>query len=264
LFLGHPKLQDWSKDLYCLRHSLSINDNMSSMDLSYYPQAVLLPILAFPSWILCIPPLFWHFRQSNIAAGSLILWVGLINFFNSINPLIWPRDNLPEWWDGKGWCDINVRIQVGAVVGTTASAAMIVRKLAKVMDTSNITVSVSRQSKIKEKVLEVVWCWVYPLVLIIVYYVVQPARYFIYGISGCLSTFDPTWPSVVLIIMWAPITTLVAACYAGKSCTPPLNFSSDTDIHQSFSPTASTATAANSSALSPSATQLGPASSASL
>jgi pheromone a factor receptor len=217
-------LQDWSKDLYCLRHSLSINDDMSSMDLSYYPQAVLLPILAFPSWILCIPPLLWHFRQSNIAAGSLILWVVLINFFNSINPLIWPRDNLPEWWDGKGWCDINVRIQVGAVVGTTASAAMIVRKLAKVMDTSNITVSLSRQSKIKEKVLEVVWCWVYPLVLIIVYYVVQPARYFIYGISGCLSTFDPTWPSVVLIIMWAPITTLVAACYAGKSCTPPSQF----------------------------------------
>jgi pheromone a factor receptor len=181
-----------------------------------YPQAIILPVLAFPSWILCISPLLWQFRQGNIAAGSLILWVMMINFFNSINPLIWPRDNLDQWWDGNIWCDINARIQVGAVVGTTASAAMIVRKLAKVMDTSNITVSTSRSSKLKEKALEISWCWVYPTILIIVYYVVQPIRYFIYGIVGCLSAYDTSWPSIVLSFMWAPITTLVAASYAGK------------------------------------------------
>jgi len=185
-----------------------------------YNTAILLPVTAFPSWILCLPPLFWHFRQGNIAAGSLILWVCLINFFNSINPLIWPRDNLTDWWNGNIWCDINVRIQVGAIVGTTASTAMIVRKLAKVMDTSTMTVSTSRNSKIKEQALEIAWCWLYPLVLIIMYYVVQPVRYLIYSIQGCLTAYDTSWPSIVLSFMWAPITTLVAACYAGKSLIP--------------------------------------------
>jgi pheromone a factor receptor len=190
---------------------------MSDLIPPLYTQAILLPLLAFPSWILCIPPLFWHFQQSNIASGSLILWVMLINFSNSINPLIWPRDNLDQWWDGKVWCDIHVRIQIGAIVGTTASAAMIVRRLAKVMDTSNIKISTSRESKLKEKALEILWCWLYPLVLILVYFVVQPARYFIYGIIGCIAAIDPSWPSVVLDAMWAPITTLVATYYASKS-----------------------------------------------
>ena len=140
----------------------------------------------------------------------------MINFFNSINPLIWPRDNLDQWWDGNVWCDINVRIQVGAIVGTTASITMIVRKLAKVMDTRNITVSSSRNSKLKELALDIVWCWVYPLVFIVLYYVVQPARYMIFGITGCMSVYDISWPSIVLSFMWAPITTLVAACYASK------------------------------------------------
>jgi hypothetical protein len=193
---------------------------MSNMIAPLFPQAIILPVLAFPSWILCIPPLCWQVRQGNISAGSLILWVMMINFFNSINPLIWPRDNLDEWWDGNIWCDINVRIQVGAIVGTTASTAMIVRRLARVMDTSNMTVSTSRNSKLKEKALEILWCWLYPLALIIVYYIVQPVRYLIYGIVGCLSAYDTSWPSIVLSFMWAPLTTLVAAVYAGKLVNP--------------------------------------------
>jgi pheromone a factor receptor len=189
---------------------------MSNTIAPLYPQAIILPLLAFPSWIFCIVPLFWQMRQGNIAAGSLILWVMMTNFFNSINPLIWPRDNIDEWWDGNIWCDINVRIQVGAMVGTTASTAMIVRRLARVMDTSNITVSPSRNSKLKEKGLEILWCWLYPLTLIIVYYIVQPVRYLIYGIVGCLSGYDTSWASIVLSFMWAPLTILVAAVYAGK------------------------------------------------
>lgn len=195
---------------------------MSAPEAPLYLQAIILPLLAFPSWILCLPPLIWHFRQGNIAASSLILWTVLLNFFNSINPLIWPRDNYEEWWDGKGWCDINVRLQVGAMVGTAGSTVMIVRKLANVMDTGNITVTSGRNSKLREKIWEVVWCWGYPLIVIILYYIVQPARYLIYGISGCISAFDVSWPGIILIPMWAPITMFVAAGYACRSTHPTL------------------------------------------
>ena len=182
---------------------------------SLHPQAVMFPTLAFPAWLLCLPPLFWHFRQGNIAAGSLITWFVLNNLSNSINPLIWPRDNLSEWWDGKGWCDINARLQVGSIVAHAACTVMIVRKLAKVMDTRNIVVSAGRNSKLKEKIWTLVWCWAYPMLLIALYYVVQPTRYFILGIIGCRAAYDTSWPSVVLIFMWGPITMIVAAYYAG-------------------------------------------------
>ncbi|KAL6160441.1 a-factor receptor [Exserohilum turcicum] len=158
-------------------------------DAPTYFQAILFPALAFPAWILCLPSMIWHFRQANVAAGSNILWIILHNFFNSINALIWPRDNLLDWWNGSVWCDVHVRIQVASYVGIAASAAMITRKLARVMDTRNITVSSSRKSRIREKIWEVVWCWGAPFVLAIVYYVVQPARYIIYGIVGFLLVY---------------------------------------------------------------------------
>jgi pheromone a factor receptor len=180
-------------------------------------QAIILPVVAFPSWIICLPPLAWQCRQGNVAAGSLILWVIMAPFFLSINALIWPRDNISDWWDGHLLCDIQARIQVGTVVGATASAAMILRKLAKVMDTNNMTVSSSRSTKLKEKALEIIWCWLFPLLLMLVYYIVQPVRYIIWGIIGCLAAYDTSWPSIVLSFMWGPLTTLVAAGYACKS-----------------------------------------------
>jgi pheromone a factor receptor len=178
-------------------------------------QAILFSIFSFAAWILCLPPMVWHSQQGNIAAGSLMAWIVFNNFFNSVNSLIWPRDNLLEWWDGNVWCDIHVRLQVGSTVGLAACTAMVTRKLALVMDTRNITVSSSGRSKVKEKVWEVVWCWGYPLLIIIVYYVVQPVRYMIYGIVGCKSAHDTSWPSIVLSFMWGPITMVFAAYWAG-------------------------------------------------
>jgi pheromone a factor receptor len=192
------------------------------MDAPLHLQAILLPILGFPSWILCLPPLVWHFYQGNIAAGSLIAWITLANLFNAINALIWPRDNLLDWWNGDVWCDIHVRVQAGIVLGLATSTAMIVRKLAKVMDTRNITVSSSRSSRLKEKIWEVVWCWVVPLVFIILYYIVQPVRYMLLGITGCLAAYDTSWPSIVLSFMWVPIAMSFASYWAGSF--PPFFF----------------------------------------
>lgn len=188
---------------------------MAEIQFPLYPQAVWLPVLAFPSWILCISPVVWHFSQCNIAAGSLIFWIMLLNFFNSVNPLIWPRDDIDEWYDGAGLCDIEVRIQVGASVALAACTTIIARRLANIMDTRNITVAPSKRSILIEKALEIIFCWIYPVILMITYYIVQPFRYYIFGISGCTAVYDSSWPSLAIVWVWGCITTLVAAFYSG-------------------------------------------------
>ncbi len=195
--------------------TLSITEDEMNAPIS--AAAIIFPIFAFPAWILCLPPMIWHFQQSNVAAGSLILWMILHNFFNSVNSLIWPRDNVLEWWDGAVWCDVHVHIQIGSYVGLTASMAMVMRKLAIVMDTNNMTLSSSRNSKIKAKIWEVVWCWVIPLFFMALYYVVQPVRYMIYGIVGCMSAHDSSWPSVVLGFMWPTVGMVFASYWSCKS-----------------------------------------------
>ncbi|KAH6848483.1 pheromone B alpha 2 receptor [Alternaria rosae] len=158
--------------------------------------------------------MIWHFRQTNIAAGSLILWIVLHNLFNCINPLIWPRDNLTEWWDGRILCDIQIRLQVGSYVGLTASLALVLRKLAHVMDTRNMTVSTSHKSKVKAKIWEVFWCWGVPLFLMGIYYVTQYNRYAIIGIAGCWSVHDASWPSMVISFMWSAVGIVIDSYWA--------------------------------------------------
>jgi pheromone a factor receptor len=102
---------------------------------------------------------------------------------------------------------------------------MILRRLAKVMDTSNITISPSRNKVFQEKVLEILWCWGYPAFMILIYYVVQPLRYYIHGISGCIVPYNLSWVSIVLGAMWPPITIMFAAWYAGKQYMQPPKFS---------------------------------------
>ncbi|KAF2630214.1 STE3-domain-containing protein, partial [Macroventuria anomochaeta] len=179
-----------------------------------YPTAILFSTLAWFSWLLCIAPLVWHISQRNVAAGSLVLWIILTNFSLGINPLIWGHDNLDEWWDGVVWCDINSRIQVGAQVALGAAVAMIFRRLAQVMDTRNITVAPSRSNKMRGQLVELAWCWVYPLVLILLYIPIQSVRYNIWGIEGCNSAYRSNWQSLVLNAIWVPITMAVVVYYA--------------------------------------------------
>lgn len=188
----------------------------AAVEAPLYPNAVILPILALIAWVLCIPPLIWHIRQRNIPASSMMIYLFMLNFFNFINPLIWSRDNVTEWWDGSGLCDVQVRIQIATSVGLPVGTAMLMRKLAKVMDTNNITLGPGRKEVRREKILEIFWCWGYPLILATVYYVVQPIRFYVFAISGCAAAFNLSWVSIVLSAMWPPITVIFAAYYAGE------------------------------------------------
>ncbi|KAJ4989373.1 pheromone receptor 1 [Stagonosporopsis vannaccii] len=179
-----------------------------------YSTAILFSILAWFSWLLCITPLIWHISQRNVAASSLVLWIIFTNLPLSINAIIWGHDNVDEWWDGTGWCDVVARIQVGAEVSLGAAVAMILRRLAQVMDTRNITVAPSRSSTLRRHLVELAWCWGYPIVLVLFYIPIQSVRYHIWGIEGCNSAYDPVWQSMVLNVMWVPLTMIVVVYYA--------------------------------------------------
>ncbi|OCK84008.1 STE3-domain-containing protein [Lepidopterella palustris CBS 459.81] len=188
---------------------------MNTASYPLYPVAILLPVLAAIVVILDIPPMIWHFKQRNIAATSLVFWIIIRNIPSIINPIIWPRDNLADWWMGQGLCDVQVRLFVGGTIALPGALACIMRQLARVMDTKNIVLASSRKDRVRETVLEILWCFGFPLLITLVYYIVQPIRYFLWGISGCNPAFDSSWPSVALVTMWPPIISLVDAVYAG-------------------------------------------------
>ncbi|KAJ9643079.1 a-factor receptor [Coniosporium tulheliwenetii] len=184
-------------------------------EIAVYPAAVYVPILAGIAVLLNVPPFYWHLRHRNVASSSLILWLILLNLCNVINPIIWHNDNISKWWNGKVLCDIQARLFVGATVGLTGALACIMQGLARVMDTNRAIIAPSKAQRRRQHVLDLLFCWGCPVYLMLVYYIVQPARYCIWGISGCNFVVDNSWPSIWLIFIWPPIFSLIDAYYSG-------------------------------------------------
>lgn len=91
--------------------------------------------LSLSAIILNVGPLIWHIRNRNIATTSLITWAILLNLINVVNASTWPRDNIPQWFNGKILYDIELRIMIGGVFGGLCAAVLCLAKsLSRVLD----------------------------------------------------------------------------------------------------------------------------------
>ncbi|MCJ1257940.1 a-factor receptor [Lignoscripta atroalba] len=179
------------------------------------PVAIAVPLLSFMTLVLNVPPFIWHVKNRNLPATCLVFWVVISNLFNFINALIWPTDDVTNWWHGAVLCDIEVKLTNAATLGLTGSVACIMRSLAMALDTKRTVLMHSRAQRRRQLAFEMIFCFGLPVYMIIIHYVVQPSRYYIFAIAGCTPSFDNSWPSVVLVYIWPPIFCLVDAYYCG-------------------------------------------------
>ena len=180
------------------------------------PAAVALPTLAFITLFLDLPPLFMHIKNHNVAAISLVVWTILENLFNFINPIVWPTDNLPIWFAGYGLCDVEVKIMIMANFGITGSLTCIMRRLAHVLDTENATLAPSKEQRRLQRIVTAGLCFGGPIYALVVSFLIQGNRYYIFAIAGCTPSVDSSWPPLVIYVMWPPIICMVAVYYCGK------------------------------------------------
>ncbi|QVM11928.1 a-factor receptor [Coccidioides posadasii str. Silveira] len=178
------------------------------------PEGVALSVFAFLSILVCFPPLLWHSRNKNFPAVCLTVWLIVQNIFNFINPLVWPTDDIPSWWDGRGYCDIQAKLITGAGVGIAGPLACIFRSLAKVLDTEHATIMPSKGEKRRTLAFDISFCVIIPAFVMAIHYIVQERRYFIYAIVGCMPSYISSWPSIIVNHMWAPLVLTVAVVYA--------------------------------------------------
>lgn len=180
-----------------------------------YPAATAMSIASFLVILLILPPLIWHLRNRNIGATALIAWIVLINFFTFINALIWPNDDITHWFNGKGLCDIETKLSLAVGVAAPAALVCVLRALAAVMDTDRPVLNTTRAQRRRGCIVDVLWCTLPPIFTMIGAYVVQPIRYYIFGISGCTPAVDQSWLAVVILFMPPVIFTLIDLYYAG-------------------------------------------------
>lgn len=181
------------------------------------PSGIALAVLAPITVILNLPPLIWHIRNRNTAAASLVFWILLNNFLSVINLAIWPNNNMEAWFSGRGLCDIEAKIMVARSTALPAATLCIIRALAAVINSDRTMIPSTVQQR-RKMILDLAWCLGIPIVTMFLHYIVQPNRYFIYGVSGCNPSVSVNWVTVVLLSIPPLLLSIANAWYGGKSC----------------------------------------------
>jgi len=171
--------------------------------------------------VLCFEPVVYTLRERkprmrSLAGGLLIGWIGLYNLLSFADSIVWggnTGDDISGWFDGTGYCDIGARIKVTFPFGILGSTIGICRFLLAAIgeDRGLDTPERQRRRMVMEGCLGVGM----PVVFAALHFVIEPFRYRIIGVTGCQSSFDNSWLTLLLSTIWPPILSLISLLLIG-------------------------------------------------
>ncbi|KAF8443509.1 pheromone A receptor-domain-containing protein [Terfezia claveryi] len=139
------------------------------------------------------------------------MWIGMFNTISFLNAFIWSGD-IFKAWDGKVFCDIEIKFIIAAMTGEMGSIAACARNLANIMR-DDLPVVKTRAEKRRQLIIDLLFCFGVPVWMMSIHYVIQPGRYWLIEVIGCTPTVDNSWPSIVLVFIWPPISALAATYF---------------------------------------------------
>ncbi|CAI4044440.1 hypothetical protein SKDZ_11G0400 [Saccharomyces kudriavzevii ZP591] len=161
--------------------------------------------------ILLVPPLAWHSHTKNIPAIILIIWLLIMNITCIVDAAIWSGEDFLTRWDGKGWCDIVIKLQVGANIGISCAVTNIIYNLHAILKADNVLPNLSSWTKV---VRDLMISLLTPVTVMGFSYLLQVFRYGIARYNGCQNLLSPTWITTVLYTIWMLVWSFVGAVYA--------------------------------------------------
>ena len=203
-----------------------MNNTIGPMDMrendhidSPYPQAIGLAVLGIIVALINIPTVHQHWQHRNLAMTAMTAATIWSNLYLALNAIIWSHDNFDNWYNGMGFCDIGVKVDLMLNVLFPAAITCVLRHLANVMDTSRAAVMQTTAQKRRGYVIDSICCFLIPTLQIPLHYIVQERRIKIVSIGGCVPTSDGSWLGFVLIVLPPLLWVVAAACYSSKwSC----------------------------------------------
>jgi pheromone a factor receptor len=182
--------------------------------------SIALPIFSIFAILIPIVPLITQFRTRNVGLCALIFYLELMNCMTFVNAIIWPNQDYANWWIGYGLCDVEVKIK--AVLGTGAPCATlcITRRLARVFDEDAQVVHETRATVRRHRLVDIAICFGLPLLQMALHYLTQLNRYYLEPIGGCVTSYDNSWPTIVIFFIWPPLFSLLNCYYGSEFLTP--------------------------------------------
>ncbi|KAL1937922.1 hypothetical protein VTO73DRAFT_12672 [Trametes versicolor] len=178
------------------------------MSTSSYPAYPIFPIVAALGTVLALIPLPWHAEAGNTGTCYFMIWTALGCLNQLVNSIVWAGnvDNVAPIW-----CDISTRIIIGASVGIPAAALCINIRLFKIARGRNVVTT--RAEKRRVILIDSLICVLFPLLCMVMAYVVQGHRFNIFEDVGCYPVVYNTLPAYFLANMWPVVIGVISACF---------------------------------------------------
>ncbi|KAH9911222.1 pheromone A receptor-domain-containing protein [Fomitopsis serialis] len=172
------------------------------------PTYPLYPVISFLGFVLALIPVPWHLQSWNSGTCYYMIWTALGCLNQFVNSVVWANTALNV---APIWCEISIRITIGASVGIPAASMCINRRLYKIARVH--AVAVTRAEKRRAILIDSLICVLFPLICIALAYVVQGHRFDVFEVLGCYPAIYNTIPAYPLVYMWPVAIGMVSAVY---------------------------------------------------
>lgn len=163
--------------------------------------------------IAIIPPYFWHIKTKNIPALTLLTWLFLYNLKTFVDATVWSKDiiDLMTGWEGKGWCDVMIYIEIGSYVAVPCCVCRLAYELTTIIKAENI---LPDKSKISYVLKELFICNALSFLCMLMSYFIQINRYGLTTYNGCQPFLSTTWVTILLYSIWPFIVSTLGTFFS--------------------------------------------------
>ncbi|KAJ7732209.1 pheromone A receptor-domain-containing protein [Mycena maculata] len=172
------------------------------------PTYPLFPIFAFLGFLLPLVPLLWHFQAWNSGTCWYIFWASSSCLNQFVNSIVWSGNTLNS---APAWCEISIRIMMGASVGLPAASLCINRRLYHIASVRCVVIT--KAEKRRAVLIDSLICGLFPAIYVALQYIVQGHRFNIFEDIGCYPDLYNSLPTYFISSMWPVVIGLVSAVY---------------------------------------------------
>ena len=172
--------------------------------------------------ILPLPTFRAYYNRSSpttFPGCNIIALNGLLCLQYLINANIWPTQEINNWWNGTGLCDIQAPLKYPISLSLALSLWRLMNALATAV--RNLPqYELSKAEKRNRLLKEALYCWLVPLLQIPLSYLVRKGRFTVIPVVGCADLLDDSWLKFLIITVWCPLAMLLTSYSAGKFSNP--------------------------------------------
>ncbi|KAK0623090.1 pheromone A receptor-domain-containing protein [Immersiella caudata] len=155
--------------------------------------------------------LLW--RNGEFAATVFCVAVLTRNTGYIINALIWRDDNVATWYDGKGWCDLQVYINFASDTAFNTCLFEIMRSLCSIVGLDRVASMTSRE-RFRQQIISAAVIFTIPVVQVALSCFLMLRRYNISTLVGCTTIYHFDWVFFVFYVLPTPAFVVLAAILA--------------------------------------------------